>query len=159
RDESIQREEAEGHRAREQLAERERNHENAAAKFETDRRAVEQMRVTYAAGLAQLEARQREVAEREVAAAAQARRAAALQTRMRTELDRVQQERSERLSNRDGGGAESQRLRVVAEQLETERVALRRQEEALVAHEQALRARTDQLAQIERHLQDRSREI
>src|SRR5262249_8503623 len=41
----------------------------------------------------------------------------------------------------------------------TERVELRRQEEALVAHEQALRARTDQLAQIERNLQDRSREI
>ncbi len=159
RSEVLRRDQAESDRVRFELTEKQQAHDAAAAKLDAERRAVEQTRVTYAAGLAQLETRQRELAERELAAAEQSRQSAALQARMEAELDRLQFERSELLANKGGTDAEAHKLKIVAGQLDAERLELRRQEDSLVAHEQALRARTEQLAQIERHLQERSREL
>lgn len=126
---------------------------------ESDRRLVEQTRLTYAAGLSQLEARQREHGDREAQSAEQARQAAALQQRMEAELDRLQQEREQLLGLRQSDAAEGDRLKVLSGQLETQRLEMKRQEDALIAHERALQARTDQLAQIEVHLQSRMREL
>lgn len=156
---TILHDEAELNRGRAELSEAKAALTSANEQLEAERRSLEQMRLTYAAGLSQLEIRQRELAERELAVTEQSRQAAAIQARMESELDRLGRERAELLAVRESGAADVERFRVLEQQLESQRADLRRQEESLVAHERALQARTEQLTQIEQHVQSRSREM
>lgn len=144
---------------RARFAEEERELAEATDRFEAAQNELEQHRRTYSAGLQQLEDRERAVAARERDADARSAHCRVLQARLEEELDAIDAQRRQLLEAQQSGAAEADQLRLLSGQLAAQRDELRRQEEALIAHDRALEARTQQISQHEAQWQARCREL
>jgi chromosome segregation ATPase len=126
--------------------------------LEEEREELEQARKTFQAGLRSLEEGRHQLAEREAQLGARTGEVDGLRKLLEDERADLQRQRQELLALQEERGDTTRNLQALMAQAEAQQVEVRRREELLHTHEQALAARSAELSRAEDELDRRRRE-